>query len=652
MAVTRRSPTSPGRRLALPLAVTLVSAGGLAACSREPGPDAALSAFAAAWQGGTVDRLSFLSATGAPMSGSQVATELKTIAGDLTAAPKVTPVGKAKAGKNDAVGTLTVAWPVTAGATWTYQTTVRLHHVKKGWEVIWEPAAVNPDLHSGDTLAVHRAAPERAAILDGAGQPIVTNRPVVTVGLHPKEVTDPASIARQLGDAFASVGVQIDLSDLPARVKNADPDALVEVVTLRRDAYDKIREKIHDLPGTVFRESALPLAPTRTFARALLGRVDQVQKDRMDAHPGKYVVGDLVGYGGLQERYDDRLRGVDGVSVVIVGHKDGDGSAASDAATSGDGKVLMHSDPKPGQPVKTTIDVATQNAADAALAGQKNRAALVAIRISDGAVLAVANGPDGGDQNLAFTAQVPPGSTFKTVTALGVLDSGQVTADTVVPCPKTITVDGREFHNYEGELFGDVPLHVDFAKSCNTAFASLAPKLAPDKLGRYAADLGIGVPWDMGVDVFSGKVSVNGSKAEQAAAAFGQGATIVSPVAMAGAAAAVARGQWKQPHLLLDPAAGKPAADGPQLKPSAVDALKGMMREVVTNGTATRLRSVPGPPVYGKTGTAEYDNNPDHAHSWFMGVQGDVAFAVFVENGGVSTDAAVPIAAKFCSALH
>lgn len=651
MTVAARSSALSRRRLALPLAVSLVAVGGLAACSHEAGPDAALRAFATAWHGGSLDRLSFLSATGAPVAGSQAAAELKTIAGDLTAAPAVKPVGKVTASKSDATGKLEVDWPVAAGATWTYQTTVRLHHAKKGWQVIWEPAAVNPDLHAGETLAVHRTAPERAPILDGAGQPIVANRPVVTVGLHPKEVTDAAAVAKQLGDAFASAGVQVDLSDLPARLKSADPDSFVEVVTLRRDAYDKIRDKIHDLPGTMFREATLPLAPTRTFARALLGRVDQVQKDRMDAHPGKYVVGDLVGYGGLQERYDDQLRGDDGISVVVVG-KNGEGSAAGDGSANSNGKVLMHTDPKPGQPVKTTIDVATQNAADAALAGQANRSALVAIRISDGAVVAVANGPDGGDQNLAFSAQVPPGSTFKTVTALGVLDSGQASVDTVVPCPKSITVDGREFHNYEGELFGNVPLHVDFAKSCNTAFASLAPKLAPDKLGKYAADLGIGVPWDMGVDVFSGKVSVNGSPAEQAAAAFGQGATIVSPIAMAGAAAAVARGQWKQPHLMLDPAPAKPAPDGPQLKQSAVDALKQMMREVVTNGTATRLSSVPGPAVYGKTGTAEYDNNPDHAHSWFMGVRGNIAFAVFVENGGVSTDAAVPIAAKFCSALH
>jgi len=313
--------------------------------------------------------------------------------------------------------------------------------------------------------------------------------------------------------------------------------------------------------------------------------------------------------------------------------------------------VLFHSDPQSGKSIKTTLDVKIQNAADTALVGQTQRSALVAIRISDGAIVAVANGPNGGDLDLALTAQTPPGSTFKTVTALGVLSNGSANTNTVVACPKTLTVNGRTFKNAHDFELGNVPLHTDFAKSCNTAFASLAPKLGADGLSQTAQTLGIGVQWDPGIDVFTGKVSSGGPAEEQAAAAFGQGQTIVSPVCLAGAAAAVARGQWKQPSLVLDPAPAKSAPDGPALKADAVSALKTMMREVVTDGTATGVKGVPGEPIYGKTGTAEYDNDPAHTHSWFMGFRGDIAFAVFVENGGQSTDAAVPIAGKFFTTL-
>ncbi|MEE3918349.1 penicillin-binding transpeptidase domain-containing protein [Micromonospora sp. BRA006-A] len=191
--------------------------------------------------------------------------------------------------------------------------------------------------------------------------------------------------------------------------------------------------------------------------------------------------------------------------------------------------------------MKTTIDAATQNAADAALRGQTRRSALVAVRISDGAVLAAANGPGAAGENLAFTAQVPPGSTFKMVSALGLLDRGAVTPQTTVNCPKTATVEGRVFKNSDDFELGAVPFATDFAKSCNTAFVALAPKLGPDGLAQAGRSLGLEAAWDLGTDAFTGKISANGPATEQAAAAIGQGTTLVSPLTMASATAAVAR---------------------------------------------------------------------------------------------------------------
>src|SRR6185312_4014179 len=301
----------------------------------------------------------------------------------------------------------------------------------------------------------------------------------------------------------------------------------------------------------------------------------QAQADDLAAHPDRYVVGDLVGHGGLQGRYDERLRGAPGLTVVVE-------RPAEDGKLAPTGAELFRREPQPGQALKTTLDVATQNAADAALRAEPRRSALVAVRVSDGAVLAAANGPGPAGENLAFTAQVPPGSTFKMVSALGLLDRGAVTLDGPVECKKTFTVDGRSFKNSDNFELGSVPFRTDFAKSCNTAFASLAPKLGGDGLAAAGRSLGLEGQWDLGVDAFTGKVSTGGSPAEQAAASFGQGTTLVSPLAMAGATAAVARGAFIQPKLLVDPAPAKPAVtDGP-LKPQSIDPLRTMMREVVT----------------------------------------------------------------------
>jgi cell division protein FtsI/penicillin-binding protein 2 len=120
---------------------------------------------------------------------------------------------------------------------------------------------------------------------------------------------------------------------------------------------------------------------------------------------------------------------------------------------------------------------------------------------------------------------------------------------------------------------------------------------------------------------------------------------------MAGATAAVARGQFVQPKLVLQPAPANPAADGPKLDDAVVEPLREMMREVVTAGTGTALANAPGGPVYGKTGTAEFESGSEQTHAWFVGWQGDIAFAVMVQKGGAGADTAVPIVERFLEAM-
>ncbi|MFU8851996.1 penicillin-binding transpeptidase domain-containing protein [Micromonospora sp. SL1-18] len=638
------------RPLLAALAAAALVAGALTGCSGEDGPEQSVEAFLKGWRSGNLQAVGFIDPSGARVPAAEVAKEIKALSGELAATPpELKQVGDAKITADTATARIQVTWTLPGQTRWAYESPVRL---KRGgddrWQVIWEPAVLQEKLEQGDRLALRRESAPRAAVLDGAGNPIVAPRPVVRVGVQPSEVTDVKALVRQLDPAFKAIRPAlvppVDLADLPKRIAEADPGAFVEVVTLRDEAYRQIKPRIYDLPGTVFHTDKLDLAPTREFARALLGSVDPAQADDLKAHPDKYVAGDLVGHGGLQGRYDDRLRGVPGLTVVVE-------RTGPDGTTDSTGTEVFHSEPKAGQPLKTTLDVATQNAADAALHGESRRSALVAVRIGDGAVLAAANGPGPAGENLAFTAQVPPGSTFKTVSALALLDRGAVTPDTPVDCPKTREVDGRPFKNSDDFELGTVPFTTDFAKSCNTAFVALAPKLGPDGLATTGRTLGLEAKWDLGAEVFAGSVSANGSATEQAAAAIGQGTTVVSPLAMAGATAAVARGRWEQPKLLLDPAPRQPAPAGPALKPESVAALKTMMRAVVTGGTASALKDVPGEPVYGKTGTAEYDNNPAHTHAWFVGWQGDVAFAVFVEQGGASTASAVPITERFLRAL-
>ncbi|MET1022650.1 MAG: penicillin-binding transpeptidase domain-containing protein, partial [Arthrobacter sp.] len=80
-------------------------------------------------------------------------------------------------------------------------------------------------------------------------------------------------------------------------------------------------------------------------------------------------------------------------------------------------------------------------------------------------------------------------------------------------------------------------------------------------------------------------------------------------------------------------------------------ALADMMRAVVTSGHTGFLASVPGAPVGAKTGTAEFgDDNPPKTHAWIVAVHGDLAVAVFVEEGGLGATVSGPLLKEFLTA--
>jgi cell division protein FtsI/penicillin-binding protein 2 len=115
------------------------------------------------------------------------------------------------------------------------------------------------------------------------------------------------------------------------------------------------------------------------------------------------------------------------------------------------------------------------------------------------------------------------------------------------------------------------------------------------------------------------------------------------------ATASIARGSYLPPTLVLggstDPA---PAA----LAAGPVRRLQSLMRDVVTGGTGTALLRVPGKPVHAKTGTAEFGSEkPPRTRAWMTGWQGDVAFAVLVEEGASGGTVAGPVAARFLTLL-
>ena len=548
----------------------------------------------------------------------------------------VTPqvaVASVERADGDATATLDVTWPLGPDG-WSYSTALSLvEGADDAWSVAYAPDVVHPELAEGDVLDATRQAAPRADVLGRDGSVIVGEQPVVDVGVQPSRSTDVPEVSAELADLLG-----IDGAALVQRVEAAQPDAFVPVITLRRSDYDSASAELQPLPGVVFRESTLPLAPTREFARALLGTVGEATAEIVDESEGRVAAGDTTGLSGLQREYDERLAGTAGVRV--------------DRVRGEERTELFAVAPTPGRPLQLSLDATVQQAADAALAtaeGGNGSAALVAIDVPTGDVLAVANTPASGT-NRALTGQYPPGSTFKVVSTMALLATGLDTNE-IVPCPPTTTVDGKSFKNFEGGSGGDQPFSADFAQSCNTAFVGLSERLDPAALQAAAAGVGLGGDWQIGTPAFTGSVPVTESVVELAAATIGQGRVLASPLAMAQAVAAIGRGSWAPPRLVLDPPVDAPGTPAPE--PVAdLSVVGSLMRGVVEGGTAAALADVPGPPVHAKTGTAEYGTGevlPTHA--WTIGYRGDLAFAVLVEDGASGGAVAVPVAETFLRSL-
>jgi cell division protein FtsI/penicillin-binding protein 2 len=562
------------------------------------------------------------------------------LVGVLDDAERAVAVAEVDQGGDDtATARLEYRWQLPQGPAWSYQTSAELTRGEEGWSVAAKPSLVAPGLRAGERLALSRELPPRAEILGGDGTPLVTERPVVRFGLDRTRVSGASrrrASARSLAQALG-----VDVASYLEQVEAAGPKAFVEALVLRTtDVTPAIRAAVERIEGAVGLDDAMPLAPTREFARPILGTVGPVTAEVVKSSDGLYQPGDEAGLSGLQQRYDEQLRGTPGVTVAAV---DAEGNE----------RALFEADPEPGTPLRVTLDERLQTSAERLLTEVTTASAVVAVEPSTGDVLAAASGPGGGGLSTATVGRYAPGSTMKVVTSLALLREG-LSPSSRLSCPATTTVDGKRFKNYSDyppTALGGIDLATAVAHSCNTAFIGERDQVSPRDLSQAAASLGLGVDHNLGYPVFLGSVpGETAAETEHAASLIGQGRVLASPVAMAAVAASVASGTTVVPHLVPDEEDVR--ADPAQpLTTTEADQLRSLMRGVVEDGSAAFLADVPGSPVLAKTGTAEFgDGRPPQTHAWMIGVHGDLAVAVFVEVGESGSRTAGPILEEFLRA--
>jgi cell division protein FtsI/penicillin-binding protein 2 len=659
----------------------------LAGCNlvnQPPGPDQAAQALAAGLAGGDLNQVRFDGATSA-----NVISFLATAIGDLKDVKRtvtVSQVSEPKANDRSATASLAFTWTLpsavpasaasptgsatattgstssatasaTASATttgganggtdvvWNYTTTANLTRAEdEAWHVTWTPALFAPGLTATEKLALVTVAAKRGDIVGAGSTPLMTERDTAQVGIDKTKVgaDQQAAAATALAQLAGS-----DAAAYAAAVTSAGAKAFVPLITVRADdpLLTSQRGAVNAIPGAVSVPGKSVIGPSANFARSILGAVGVATAELIAKSNGALRPGDVVGLSGLEQRYDARLRGTPGRTIQAVG---------TDSAGKKSSRDLFTSPPVDGKPLVVTLDTTAQTVAEAVLQGgpRDTPTSLVAIRPSTGEILAAANGPGSKGLAVGTTGQAAPGSTFKIITALALLRAG-LTPDSPVSCTPTVTVGGRSFKNYNdypSDKIGTIPLKTAFANSCNTAFISNQNKVSQADLASAAAALGVGVDLDLGFPAYLGSVPTTATDTEHAASMIGQAKILVSPMDMATAIASAVHGSVVRPRLLDEnPAvAGFPTPEKP-LQPAEAQALQAMLGAVVSEGSGALLAS--DGVTAAKTGTAEYGTaNPPLTHAWMVAAKGDLAVAVYVENGTSGSKTAGPLLKSFLEA--
>ncbi|MGK3209025.1 penicillin-binding transpeptidase domain-containing protein [Amycolatopsis sp. MEPSY49] len=587
-------------------ALLLLVAATTAGCSGD-GPEDALSAFLDAVAAGDVAAAA--ANTDSPDAATTVLTQVRGVL-----EPEALDVDdeevREPANGDTVTASYQLTWHLAQGRTWTYRADAQLRAAENGWQVHWQPTVVHPQLAVGQTLGLLPQLPETAPVLDRDGVPLMRPQTVIGVVVDPQKTGNASAVAGSLAKALHRYEPSVTGRSVLDGMSKTKPGDAYSVITLRAGDYQRVKPVIYDLPGVRFASQERLLPVTRGSGQQVLP--------------------------GIRALVEQQLAGAAGWRIVT---RD---------VTGGEVSELKAEPPRPSPAVTSTLSAKVQAAAEKALETEQYPAALVAIQPSTGDILAVAQNDAADDEgSLALAGRFPPGSTFKIVTAAAALSAGDVEAGSAVDCPGTTTIENRVIPN-EGRFdLERVPLKTAFARSCNTTFARLAAGLPASALTDTARSFGIGADFVVpGLTTVTGAVPASDSAVQRAENGFGQGTVVTSPFGLALAAATVQAGKVPTPSIVRGmPATTKNVGDAPSQ--DVLDALRGMMREVVTNGTATGLRDLPD--VAGKTGTAQFGDG-SQSHGWFVGYRGDLAFAVLLTEAG-SSKPAVQAAHRFLAGI-
>ncbi|KPJ53242.1 hypothetical protein AMJ39_05340 [candidate division TA06 bacterium DG_24] len=523
----------------------------------------------------------------------------------------------------------------------------------------------------------------RGVILDRNGRVLVDSRPGYVIAVVPDVVeADTGTIAKLAGV------LDVPIEEIHERITGRDVHPLEPVKIARGvgiEIVSVIEEHRSDLSGVMVEAEPIRQYRFGALASHLLGYLGEVsEKEILTLRERGYHYGDLIGRTGVEEAFEEYLRGAEGVEFVEV---DARGREIGPLP----GKETVY--PTPGSTVHLTIDYELQLVLEDELEVYDAGAA-IALDPRSGDVLAMVSVPDFDPNRLSFRIApeewsslrrdplsplwnraiwscYPPGSTLKVATAAAALEEGLIDARTrLTPCQGGLQYGRRRFKCWRPEGHGSLMTVEAIVQSCDVFFYQVGSKLGVDRLSRHLRRYGFGTP--TGIDLageasglvaditwYDRRYGEGGwSPGVALNLAIGQGETLVTPLQLASFCGALAvGGEVHIPHVLdriVDRRGRllKEASRGEltlNLTPATLDVLREAMWGVVNDEKGTgQLAGVAGWDVCGKTGTAQNPHGEDH--SWFVGYapmeDPSIVIAVVVENAGHGGSVAAPIVGR------
>ncbi len=520
----------------------------------------------------------------------------------------------------------------------------------------------------------------RGVISDQNNRVLVDNRPSYSLYIVPyefrKNETDAEMIASTLGLSVSEIENQI----IESEAGPFTPVRLIQDMDFK--TLSIIVENRLDLPGVFYQAEPVRIHSSDARISHVIGYLGEISKDELKLLESYgYYRGDLIGKTGIEKKYDRLLRGDRGyryVEVDVKGREIGNFAGARDVPSI------------PGNNLKLTLDLELQCAVEKLMEGKRGAAIVMDPR--NGEILSMVSKPD-YDLNLftvklnpdfwkqlqndpnkpllhrAIQAQLPPGSTYKVITAIAALEKKLIRSDFEVVCNGSYQMGRRNYHCWRKDGHGQVNFMDAIIGSCNVYFYELIQQTGLEAWIHYSELFGFGRK--TGIDLeeensgllpdihyLNQKYGKKGwGKGMWLNLTVGQGDLLVTPIQMVMLASAIGmEGKAGTPHLLQavqDPVTEiwkEFDTDKKEITTVSLDTYnqlkEAMLGVVYANGGTGVLARVPGIKVCGKTGTAQ--NPQGEAHAWFIGFapieNPEISLVVLIENGGSGGGVAAPIA--------